>query len=206
MAKVRAPLFSFGASGKLAKSLVYFGWKGLNVVRSYVIPANPKSADQVIQRNYLKAAVAAIHTAQALAVQGLADIDKSAYALLGSLQATPRTWFNTACKAWIDQYVKGLHGAIYRGGISAEADMFLTTTVFFTDEGPNGITAGDFWYGTKKTALLSSKVAAIGPADAASCNIVGLTNGVLYYWQFRPTAHVDYVGMNSGIYHGTPHA
>jgi len=185
---------------------VYFGWKGLNVVRSYVIPANPKSADQVTQRDYLKAAVAAIHTAQALTVQGLASIDKSAYALLGSLMTTPRTWFNTACKEWIKQYVLTLHGAIYRGGISAEADSFLTVTLFFTDEGPNGITAGDFWYGTSKTALLTSKVAAVGPADAVSANLVGLTNGTLYYWQFRPTAHVDYVGMNSGIYHGTPHA
>jgi hypothetical protein len=120
--------------------------------------------------------------------------------------ATPRTWFNTACKTWVTQYVAGLHGAIYRGGISAEADTFLTVTVFFTDEGPNAITAGDFWYGTSKTALLTSKVAAIAPADAASANLIGLTNGTIYYWQFRPTAHVDYVGANSGIYHGTPHA
>jgi len=41
MAKVNAPLFSFNASGKLANSLVYFAWKGLDVVRSYIVPANP---------------------------------------------------------------------------------------------------------------------------------------------------------------------
>ncbi|GAH49175.1 unnamed protein product, partial [marine sediment metagenome] len=33
MAKVRAPLMSFDARGKLANSLVYLGWKGLKTVR-----------------------------------------------------------------------------------------------------------------------------------------------------------------------------
>jgi len=30
MAKLKAPLLSFGASGAIAKAIVYFGWKGLN--------------------------------------------------------------------------------------------------------------------------------------------------------------------------------
>jgi len=40
MAKVRGPLFSLGASGQLAKTLVYLSWKGLDTVREYVIPAS----------------------------------------------------------------------------------------------------------------------------------------------------------------------
>jgi len=46
MAKVFGPIHSDSASGKLANSMVHFAWKGINVVRQYVIPANPKSADQ----------------------------------------------------------------------------------------------------------------------------------------------------------------
>jgi hypothetical protein len=46
MAKVTGPLFSMSASGKIANSMVFFGWKGLNVVRQWVIPANKMSADQ----------------------------------------------------------------------------------------------------------------------------------------------------------------
>jgi hypothetical protein len=46
MAKVTGPLMSISASGKLANSLVFFGWKGLNVVRQWLIPANPMSASQ----------------------------------------------------------------------------------------------------------------------------------------------------------------
>lgn len=50
MAKVTGPLMSISASGKIANSLVFFGWKGVNVVRSWVVPANPQSADQGDQR------------------------------------------------------------------------------------------------------------------------------------------------------------
>ena len=50
MAKVTGPLMSMSASGKLADSLVFFGWKGINVVRGFVIPANPQYAAQGDQR------------------------------------------------------------------------------------------------------------------------------------------------------------
>lgn len=46
MAKVTGPLFSISASGKIANAMVHFGWKGLNVVREWVVPANPKSGSQ----------------------------------------------------------------------------------------------------------------------------------------------------------------
>jgi len=46
MVKVTGPMQSFTASGKLANSIVFFGWKGIACVRQYVIPRNPQSADQ----------------------------------------------------------------------------------------------------------------------------------------------------------------
>lgn len=46
MAKVSGPLYSMSASGKLADAMVYFGWKGINVVRQWLKPANPMSANQ----------------------------------------------------------------------------------------------------------------------------------------------------------------
>ncbi|GAI02078.1 unnamed protein product, partial [marine sediment metagenome] len=106
MAKVNAPLFSFKASGKLANALVYFGWKGLNVVRSYVVPAYKRTTAQATQRDFIKACVAKIHEAQARETWTLREEDQSAYALLGSKQPTPRTWFNTIAKLWIDCKVK----------------------------------------------------------------------------------------------------
>jgi len=46
MALVDGPLFSLAASGKLGNALVFGKWKGRNVVREYVVPANPRSIAQ----------------------------------------------------------------------------------------------------------------------------------------------------------------
>lgn len=51
MAKVNAPLLSFGAGGTVAKTQVYSKWKGRPYVRQHVIPSNPNSADQQLTRN-----------------------------------------------------------------------------------------------------------------------------------------------------------
>ena len=59
MAKVKGPLFSLDARGKLADELVYAIWKGLNYCREYVIPFNPKTAGQLTIREYFTDAVEA---------------------------------------------------------------------------------------------------------------------------------------------------
>lgn len=51
MAKPTAPLLSFGASGTLAKTMVYSKWKGRPYVRRHVIPANPKTVAQTLTRD-----------------------------------------------------------------------------------------------------------------------------------------------------------
>lgn len=51
MAKVTAPLLSFGASGQIAQTQVYSKWKGRPYVRRYVIPSNPNTAGQVATRS-----------------------------------------------------------------------------------------------------------------------------------------------------------
>lgn len=203
MAKLKAPLLSLGASQQLGKALVFFPWKGLNVVREYVVPANPQTSGQTTQRGYLTDAVTAIHDAQALAVDPLVAADVAAYALLGSVRATPRTWFNEVCKYWLDQRVAALRSAIYRAGATTPGASQLAVTIDFTEDGANTITAGDFFYGTSKTALINSFTATV-VADNASATITGLTTGVKYFWQFRPSAHADFVGARSGIYYGVP--
>ena len=58
MAKITAPLLSFGASGSLAKTLVASKWKGRPYMRQHVIPANPKSVAQVLTRDAFSFAAA----------------------------------------------------------------------------------------------------------------------------------------------------
>lgn len=51
MATVTAPLLSFGASGQIAKSMVFGSWKGIPYSRRYVVPSNPRSTEQTLTRN-----------------------------------------------------------------------------------------------------------------------------------------------------------
>jgi hypothetical protein len=191
---------SLGASQQLGKSLVFFNWKGLDVVREYVIPTNPNTTSQQTQRNFLKAALTAIHGAMSHPVFPLGLVDKSAYALWASIEATPRTWFNEAVKNYVDQGVAGLNGQVYCGGAIVEAADEVDIDIYnYTGD----VTAGYFWYGTSKTALLNSKVATVA-GQKLSADLTGLTTGVKYYIQFRPTAPAGQVGAYSGIYHGTP--
>jgi hypothetical protein len=53
MAKVQGPLYSMSASGKIGDAIVFFGWKGLNVVREWLTPTNKMSAAQGNQRTIL---------------------------------------------------------------------------------------------------------------------------------------------------------
>ena len=46
MAKVWGPLHSDDARGKLAKSLVFMGWKGIKTVRTWLKPTNPQREKQ----------------------------------------------------------------------------------------------------------------------------------------------------------------
>lgn len=206
MSKVKAPLFSLEARGSIGNALTYFPWKGLDAVRTHVVPANPKSADQVTQRGHMTDAVALLRLCQAPGA-GWTSLDVAAYEALGSIEATPRTWFNTFCKQFIDQKVAAKYGAGFRAGATTEGDAQLAVEVTRSKDpdSANDITAGTFFYGTSRTALNSQQAAAVA-AGVATATLAGLTNGVKYYWQFRPTAHADFVGTRSGIYSGTPHA
>ena len=203
LSKVIAPLFSFSASGAIAESIVYFPWKGLNVVRKYVVPANPKSPAQTTQRGYLTEVVDKIHALQVLAVDPMIAIDTAAYALWGSIFATPRTWFNQAAKMHLDQRVATKHGCLYRdAALTPGANQVGVHLEFTKVTGANDVTAGTWYYGRSKTALINSKAATI-LVDSIDDIITGLVKGVKYYFQFRPTLHADYVGARSGIYHAT---
>ena len=57
MAKVTGPLLSIDASGKIGDSIVFTRWRGTKVVRQYVIPANPNTAAQQVQRNFMALAI-----------------------------------------------------------------------------------------------------------------------------------------------------
>lgn len=205
-AKVKAPLFGLGASGQLGKAIVYFTWKGIDVVRSHVVPSNPKTSGQTTQRGYITAAVAAIHAAQARPDNPLDEDDISAYSLWGSIYAKPRTWFNQVCKMWADVKVAGDTPCIYTDGAITDKDASaIDAFLKLNEETGSTLAAGKFYFGTSKTALVHSAAASITAGDKAVLEdedlSAFLTVGVKYFWQFRPNAGDGCEGALSGIYY-----
>lgn len=206
MAKVNAPLFSFNASGKLAKSLVYFGWKGLDVVRSYVVPTNPKSDAQEDQRDYLRKAVAKIHVAQARDAGPLVAADNIAYAAYGSTFPTPMTWFNAIAKNWILVKVAGKSPVVISGGSAmrtAHDDADMSGFLNMETDGDLGQFDIMIHLGTSKTNLVKTKQAQVNDSDSfhnVAAKFDDLIEGTKYYWQARVKAGAVCEGVRSGIY------
>lgn len=101
MAKLTLPLGSSAASGQLGKAWVFFPWKGLNLVRTLVIPANPNTAAQATQRGIFTAAVAAYHAALFTA-RDVAGWRRYALQL-----AAVMTYFNAFVREYINALVAG---------------------------------------------------------------------------------------------------
>lgn len=200
MAKLKGPLFSLGATQQLGKALVYFPWKGLNLVREYVIPANPRTAPQTTQRGYLTDIVGKIHAAQASTTHPLTSIDVTAYALWASVVQAATTWFNQAVRNGVDQLILGKRECVFSGGVTTPGADKLTVEIWSIGIAP---TQGKFFYGTSKTALIHSiNSTPVGGSNAAI--ITGLTTGVKYFWQFVPSLPATILGTKSGIYYGVP--
>lgn len=206
MAKLKAPLMSLGATQQLGKALVFFPWKGLNVVREYVVPSNPKTALQTTQRGYVTAGVAMVHTAQADATEPLISADQIAYSALAAAKGKIMTWFNQAVKLWVDVKVAGNTPIIYASGTITDPDRTsLDMNIHIHEEVALTLVAGTFYFGSSKTNLIHAHAGWVNPAG-----VVGLTNedisawataGVKYYVQFRPDVADPCEGADSGIYY-----
>lgn len=205
MAKLSGPLFSLSASGAIAKTLVYFGWKGLKVARQYVIPSNPKTAAQTTQRGYLTEAVAKVHTVEALAANPLDEDDQVAYSRWGTLFPTPRTWFNQLVKNWVDRRVAVKVPVIYADGtISDPTPATIDLIMYLNEKTGSTLAAGKFYFGDTPSSLIFNKaatvVAGVSVALANSDCSAFLTAGTRYYVQFRPDTGDGCEGAYSGIY------
>ena len=197
MAILKAPLFSLGARQQLGKALVFFGWKGLDVVREYVIPANPKTTKQKAQRDKLTDAVDAVHTAQADATNPLNQDDVSAYALWAGVVQRATTWFNQAVRNYIDVLVAGnLPCLCSNGSLVNTTPGQLDCSIYLWEA---TCAAGKFFWGTSKTALINTEDAVILTQEATA-TISDLTKGTKYFVQFRADAADPSEGARSGIY------
>lgn len=176
MAKVTSPLFSMGATGQLGKSLVYMVWKGINDVRSYVIPANPQTAAQQTQRGYFTTAVGLWHSV------ALNAADKTAMNTWAAQAASPRSGFNQ----WVDAIVTALKLAHTWNSIYAIVVSAIGAATFHI--ACTGVTAHTY---TGKIGLTPSTMnttfAVTNTAGALSADPAGLIASTVYYWYIDDT-------------------
>jgi len=175
MAKLKGPLMSLGASGKLADTLVYFPWKGINAVRSYVVPANPQTTEQQAQRALMTAATLEWHGADYTAD------DRTAWNRLAGIAAKIMSGFNRMVKEHIEEGILAnvwtrLHdGQSYTPG--AAGFSVQCTKV-------SGGLAPSVHYGTRKTHFPDSEVLADQGGDVWAATLAGLSAATLYYFYF----------------------
>lgn len=175
MAIVKAPLLSLGASGKIADTLVAFTWKGLKVMRSYVKPANPNTADQQTQRTLFSACVEAYRTYLTAAL-GRTAWDRSALA-----SGSPQSGFNVAMKNMIKILTSNADASFANTG-AAIAGNLVEFTVLNMDDGTAGDEAGNFeiWVGNSPTSLLLSESAAIAASKVTGTTDLGVAGDIVY--------------------------
>lgn len=189
MAKVTAPLFSFGARGKLGDALVYFPWKGINVVRTYAVPANPNSAAQQTQRARLSSAVTDWHDI------GLIALDNVAWDRHAATRPSSMSGFNSFVKDHVDLQVGGdTPNMGFNSTVVDDGDDTFTMTV---DE-DGAATAVVLRWGTSPTALINSEVAT-EVADTWTADPAANVAGQTIYGRFEISDAGGVVGF-SGIY------
>lgn len=173
MAKLKAPLFSFDASGQIAKSLVFMKWKGIKDVRQHVIPANPNTAAQQTQRGYMTTAVGYWHAA------GFTVKDFAAWDVLAGVAKTAMSGFNRFVKNVVEMLKLAKTYVQIKNLDTLSGDTQVTV---YCDCGAVGKTV-NVRYGTSKSSLISSEVMDDDADNSYSKAVVGLVNGVKYYFQ-----------------------
>jgi hypothetical protein len=172
MAILKTPLLSFSARGKIAKTLVFMGWKGLNTVRQYVVPANPQTTAQTVQRDLLTDIVAAWRNFF------VTTSGRDAWMKQAGQESSPMSGFNSFTRNAIGIAASNADGS-FADAITAVAGKKMRFAVLNLDDGAAGDEAGnfEFWSGTKPGSLLkiSDVAIAAGNVDGVSLETAGYT-------------------------------
>ena len=176
MAKVTGPLFSLSASGQIAKTLVFMKWKGIDDVRKYVIPANPNTAAQQVQRAYITAALAMWHVTDWIAA------DLTAWNLLATTLGRVMSGFNAFVKLFVDENVASndyCSCSDYNPTPAANACSVVFATTL------PGVEEATLKYGISKTAMVEGEDQA-ADASTLTFSLTGLTASTKYFCKVIP--------------------
>ena len=175
MATLHAPLLSFSASGKIAKTMVMQKWKGLNVARQYVVPANPQTAAQTTQRALMASVVASFRN------YFTNVLGRGAWNRLATASGEAMSGFNAFSRNAIGM-AKTVVAAAFGNVCTAKAGKLAEVVVLKLSDGTAAVEAGNFeiWYGSKPTSLLLHESVAIAGGKVTAVTSLGTAGDVGY--------------------------
>jgi hypothetical protein len=175
MAVVKAPFLSMSARGQVGKTLVSFNWKGLNVMRSHVVPANPETEAQTTHRTLWSDMVYAWRNFFTSATE------RTAWNLAALNSANPQSGFNVAMAAMV-RICADNPDASFAYEAAPKTGQTIEITMKNADDGEAGDETGEFqiWCGSSPGSLLN-----VGPVE--------IDTGVISSSKLGETGEVKYV-------------
>jgi len=148
MAKVKGPLMSMEASGKLGDTIVFFPWKGRNVVRLWVKPTQKNS----VLQGYVRASMSAVGRwmSKISCISKGSALDSALYTLIVAKTTEGLNWNAYAVQGFLKLVTSG--GAIstdlFASKIANYSALVSTAlTAFKTDATALGLVDVSFGYG-----------------------------------------------------------
>jgi len=171
MAKVTGPLMSMDARGKLANAIVFIGWRGIQDVRRWVKPANPRTANQVAQRNRFTQAVDKYHE--------LTPTDKQAWETKAS--GKPYSGFNLFVSRVVKTLVAGKTWQLIK---DVKAENITSSSADITGYTDNAELVR-VEYGTNPGVYTAYADEPSGRTEAGTftVSLSGLASGTTYYYR-----------------------
>lgn len=183
MAKLVAPLMSFGARGKLGGSLVYSAWKGIATARQLVTPANPRTAAQVAQRGLLSVIVTAWRSTE------VSQAVRTGWNKAAQLTGRALSGFNLFASQLV-KLAAEVPAASFVSAVASTNVNGVKLTMLNLDDLTTGDEAGNFTalVGDSPDALLTDINAAIAAGELTlDLAAAGYDAGVTVYVQVRKT-------------------
>lgn len=196
MAKLNAPLMSFAASGKIAKSLVFATWKGIDTVRQYVVPSNPKTPAQQAQRSLLSMAV------NLWRASWLSKEIRESWNKLASTRGLAMSGFNLFT-GQVTKLAAEDPAASIASEVQSTGSCGLDVSCKNIDDGSAGDETGDFelLYGTSPDDLVGSATAALADGKASFTIDTDIIEGDMPGWGLlRKASASGTVYDRSGIF------
>jgi len=206
MVRLKAPLFSLGASGTIGKAVVFSNWKGRSYARRHAIPANPNSGLQVGIRAVFKFTAqnyTHLLTADLTDWTGLAAADN-----ITPLDAQIRDAVTRARRnlGWRENVTDADPGAIDAPTAGTATVQPKTLVVGWTDPGANKPDSCFALYGSTVTGFTPDISNLIGVVEKStfSFTYTHLVSGTPYYFRCRGISKSGKLGTLLAQWTGTP--